>query len=467
MDSQSRRFTASLVWLLACSMLFACQRVEQSKIELTQNQWRDIEEHLLDERPEPDYGMGVEFGEEIELIGVDVDGEFARGEEIEMTWYWQALDDVDEDWQIFVHFDSEEEPFRQNLDHYPLGEKVDDIFRTYHWEEGHIIADTQRFTVRDDYPSGEAVFYVGLFRGEQRSPVSNDGDATADHRAIGPTVEFPDQSDDAPPTPSPSDQPTQTIPQLDEDQAEESELDGRLQDSFWRHVPPIRLEGLAPDADKNTVVQAVYTEDTLLVGARVHDDDIRATIDEPGPDLSSEEVFQVVVAPGGEDDAYVEVQVNPLGTVYGLVFDGPPADGEQDRHLNPERGEPWNPDGLRAEVAVRGAVGNSEKLDEQWSAAVEIPLTELPGVDATPQPRDEWKANFYRVDRPDGDTRHDYGWATAVGGDLHRVDQFGTLKFGDTIKEVPALQRAQTEGTPQLPEGLRERIRERAAAVQQ
>ncbi len=212
MGTLNHRVATVVVSLLALSLVFACQRVEQSKIELTQNQWTEIQNFLLDERPDPEFEIGVEFGDEIELIGADIDGDFEPGEVVEITWYWQALADVDDDWQIFVHFDSEEARFRQNLDHYPLGEQMSDIFRTYHWEEGHIIADIQRFTLRDDYPAGNALFYVGLFRGEERSPVSNDGEATGDDRAIGPTVQIAGEPPEATDSPAPSESPTPTEP---------------------------------------------------------------------------------------------------------------------------------------------------------------------------------------------------------------------------------------------------------------
>ena len=193
MISTDHRLGAALIWTLALAMLFGCQRVEDSRIELTDSQRDQIEAHLLDQSPDPDERLEVEFGNEIELVGVDIDGEFVHGEEVELIWYWRALEDIDDDWQIFVHFDSDQNRYRQNLDHYPLAAEMDDVYRTYHWEEGQVIADAHPFVVSGDYPQGEATFYVGLFRGDQRSPVTNDGPATEGNRAIGPTVEIADR----------------------------------------------------------------------------------------------------------------------------------------------------------------------------------------------------------------------------------------------------------------------------------
>ncbi len=176
--------------LLVAILAAGCQSPEQPRIELTESQKEQLQPFLLDDTPQPDHQINVEYENQIRLLGVDVDGDVDRGEQVEMTWYWKALEDINADWQIFVHFDSEESQFRQNLDHFPVGEELNDSFRTYHWEEGEIIADVHRFSVNDEYPEGEAVFYVGLFRGETRAEVTSDGPTTDDDRAIGPRVDI-------------------------------------------------------------------------------------------------------------------------------------------------------------------------------------------------------------------------------------------------------------------------------------
>lgn len=182
--------TAACVWLLILTMIAGCQRLEDSRIELTGSQQQQLEPYILEETPDVDERIGVEFDGAVELIGVDVEGDVAPGEDVEMTWYWRALEDIDEDWQIFVHFDSEAERFRQNLDHYPLEDQMNRRFRLYHFEEGDLVADTHTFRVREDYPAGEATFYVGLFQGDQRAEVTGEGPATDAHRAIGPAVQI-------------------------------------------------------------------------------------------------------------------------------------------------------------------------------------------------------------------------------------------------------------------------------------
>lgn len=188
-QSTCPRVVSACVWLMALCVVVGCQRVEDDRIELTTNQKQQLQSHLIDQAPEPDHEIGAQFNDNIELLGVDIDGRFEPGEPIELTWYWRADADVSTDWQIFVHFDTTADGgLRQNLDHYPLGDQFDNSYRTYHWEEGDLIADTQQFILEEGYPAGEATFYVGLFLGDRRAEITNDVDSE-NRRVIGPTVE--------------------------------------------------------------------------------------------------------------------------------------------------------------------------------------------------------------------------------------------------------------------------------------
>ena len=180
-----------VVLLLTLLFLFAlgCQQIDPPRTELTQNQWRQVQNHLLEEAPEPQHPMGVIFDGNLMLLGFDLDGELRPGGSATVTWYWQALEDIHKDWKIFVHLDSDVERLRQNLDRYPLAQSMNEIYRTYHLREGHILADRQTFVLREDFPPGDATFFVGLFRGEPRAPATG-GRTTEDHRGIGPTVEI-------------------------------------------------------------------------------------------------------------------------------------------------------------------------------------------------------------------------------------------------------------------------------------
>jgi hypothetical protein len=198
---------------MACGLLAtSCQEVEQPSTVLTQEQWNKVKQHILEDKPETDFGGGAIFGDKIKLVGFDVDahqdasGEpyLVPGETTTFTWYWKVLDDVDENWKIFVHFDSDNSNVdpakrRQNLDHAPL----DGLYPTSRWKKGKIIEDVQEVTIRSDYPTGTSTPYIGFYKGKKRLPITNKQEdkirATEDNRFIGASIEIknPDGSEGA------------------------------------------------------------------------------------------------------------------------------------------------------------------------------------------------------------------------------------------------------------------------------
>lgn len=445
----------TLVSLLIVSMALACQRPESPTIELTDGQKEQIEPYLLDEIPDPEHQLGVEFDEQVELVGVDIDGRVAPGADVEMTWYWRALEDVDEDWQIFVHFDSEDVRFRQNLDHFPLGRQLDENFRLYHWEEGDIVADVQRFTVREDYPEGEAIFYVGLFQGEQRAEVSNDGPATDHNRAIGPSFDIGSE----PRLPlredlmEAADSPVYEVSRLDEEEhLPDAELDGRFEASFWGSIPPMHLESFGgPGAQRSSILQLAYTEDALLIGGRFADDAIYAGHDEASAQLWADDAFQVLIAPDDADGAYVELLFNVSGQLYTAAFDEPPGEDERPsvadgsiRRTDPNRSQQWAPENVDVSIYVDGEPDAIDSNDEGWSFLLEVPFEDFPfDVDA-PREGDSWRAGMFRFDFVNDSLHSTYGWVPSTRIDHHRVDQFGTLEFTGELETGPQVRRIQS-----------------------
>lgn len=461
MRIDTSRVIALSIWLLAISLIIACQRPEDRQIALTQAQWQTVQEHLLDEAPQPEHPIGVEFADQIELIGVDIDGTFAPGEEIELVWYWRALADVERDWKIFVHLDSEEHRFRQNLDHFPLESTMNEAYRTYHLQEGHILADAQSFTLRDDYPTGEALFHVGLFHGERRASISNDGPTSGADRAQGPTVQIVESADEADhqstPQPRHAPEPSHGIPYLSSQEVEDLTLDGKLHESMWHHIPSLRLAPVDDDATSHAAAHPVYTDDHLIIGARIVDNNIWATIDEDGADLLDEEAFVAVIARQA-DGPFVEIQVNPLGTVSGFAYDEPGAERE-----------PWNPDGLDVGVFVDGRINDQDEPDRYWSMELRIPLAHIPLAGEAPEEGEQWKVNLYRIDRPDDERRHLYAWSAVDGDDLHLLDRFGTWTFGAGMQQAPTpfdLQNLSDDDMRELHQALQDQIREHTESRQ-
>jgi hypothetical protein len=131
---------------------------------------------LLDAEPEPDYPLGANYDDRIELVGYDLrlpgDGSVGAGQPFEITWYWRVIGKAPAGYQVFVHIDGF--GLRLNGDHVPVGGR----YPTKLWDDGDLIADTQELTVPANYPVGDYAIYAGLFSGDTRLELksgANDG----------------------------------------------------------------------------------------------------------------------------------------------------------------------------------------------------------------------------------------------------------------------------------------------------
>merc|ERR1711974_65520 len=85
----TRLETRLVIALLMCGLgAAACQEVEQPTTVLTQEQWNEVKSNILSKAPEPQYKVGAQFDDKIELIGFDVTEPIAAGKPATFTWYW-------------------------------------------------------------------------------------------------------------------------------------------------------------------------------------------------------------------------------------------------------------------------------------------------------------------------------------------------------------------------------------------
>jgi hypothetical protein len=204
-------------------------------------------------------------------------------------------------------------------------------------------------------------------------------------------------------------------------------IDGRLDEPFWREIPAFSLAPLGRGRQRTTV-RVAATDDGILLGAWMEDEKIWATLSERDESLWTEEVLEIFFAPRGPGSPYVELQVNPLGTIFDARFESPPG-SSGDRRADIERARTWDLDGLEVAVHVEGSLNDGANPDEFWSVEMWIPFAGLELEGAPPQAGDRWRVNLYRFDRPDQETTHAYAWSTGPRGDFHRVQEFGVWTF--------------------------------------
>ena len=186
-------------------------------------------------------------------------------------------------------------------------------------------------------------------------------------------------------------------------------------DEFWSRVGPLALRRAEDSAvpEQATAVRLAHDESALFLRFDCDDRDIWAThVDRDAP-LWEEEVVEVFIAPGESDpDAYVEIEVSPLGTVFDARVSNP--DGRRDTMTVDAS---WHASGLGVVV--------SRPKTAAWRVDVVVPWS---GLCIGPPPR-VWRANFFRIERPRDAVPEFSCWSpTRVSPpDFHKPACFGRL----------------------------------------
>ncbi len=192
----------------------------------------------------------------------------------------------------------------------------------------------------------------------------------------------------------------------------------------WDGVPARSLvlsDGSGPP-EQATSVGLCWDEEALHVRFDCEDRHAWGTFTKRDEPLWQEEVVEVFLAPGEADPVrYAEFEVSPAGVVF-------------DARIH-------NPTGLRqdmtADVAwscpgLRWAAGRGDARQDWW-AEISIPWAglDLDGRNNLPK---LWRANFYRVERPDrGEPAGaEYSaWSPTLvrPADFHKPARFGLLEL--------------------------------------
>lgn len=168
-----------------------------------------------------------------------------------------------------------------------------------------------------------------------------------------------------------------------------------------------------------TTVAVWYDGEHLSVLFSAADDHVVATHLRHDAPLYEEDAVEVFLAPERLSD-YYEFEVNPRGATFDARIHSP--DGVR-ATMQVDRG--WDCGGLFA--AVRKIIEPSGELT--IDTLLRLPFASL-GRSA-PAAGEEWRANFFRIDRhPGGDQFSAWQPTLRVPADFHVTGVFGVLRFG-------------------------------------
>ncbi len=131
------------------------------------------------EIPKMEHELGWTVGEEVILLGYDMDDAVRAGETLKVTLYWQCMREMGQSYTVFAHLLGKDNAILGQSDSIPLQGEAP----TTSWIEGEVITDQYEIVVDAQAPAGEYVMEVGMYDANtmERVPVYNpEGEAQGD-----------------------------------------------------------------------------------------------------------------------------------------------------------------------------------------------------------------------------------------------------------------------------------------------
>ena len=199
-------------------------------------------------------------------------------------------------------------------------------------------------------------------------------------------------------------------------------VDGILEESAWAKAPllgPLVNNRDGSASPLKSECRVLYDDAFIYFATRFQDDNIWSTMKKRDEHLWTEEVMEVFLRADLNQKSYIELEVNPLGTMIDIFL----LDIRKPLHY-----ESWNSEKLQWAVHVDGSV-DGQPGDKEWTCEIALPLEDVvPAPNTPPKPGDRWLMNMYRVEKlPE---RASLAWSP-TGKDFHRPEEFGEIVFTD------------------------------------
>lgn len=116
-----------------------------------------------------EHPLSANLGDQVRLLGYNLESGFRPGDRIHLTLFWQALQAMDRGYTVFIHLVDEQGRFWGQKDNPP----VDGFYPTTVWEVGEIVRDQYDLPISPDAPPGPYQIEVGMYLAEtgERLPV--------------------------------------------------------------------------------------------------------------------------------------------------------------------------------------------------------------------------------------------------------------------------------------------------------
>jgi len=180
--------------------------------------------------------------------------------------------------------------------------------------------------------------------------------------------------------------------------AEPVVVDGALSDPIWSRLEPVGDFRLADGSGKPqlpTELKLCWDDSNLYLGFTAIDTDIWGTMRQRDDSIYEEEVVEAFICSGGDITHYYEFEFSPHNVVFDAAIQCPES-GDR-RFLRADLN--WTCEGLQSAVTVAGTLDDHTDVDDRWTVEVALPFSQIGRGGKPPVDGEEWRANFYRIDR--------------------------------------------------------------------
>ncbi len=207
------------------------------------------------------------------------------------------------------------------------------------------------------------------------------------------------------------------------------EIDGQLNERAWADTQAVGALVNNRDGSPtklSTEAKILYDQNFIYFAFRSDDTNIWSTMKKRDEHLWLEEVVEVFLQADPSVPNYIELEVNPLGTMLDIYL----INARKPLHY-----ESWNSEKLRWAVSVDGTVDGKEN-DRGWSVEIALPLEDIATAPHLPPlVGDRWRLNLYRVEKLPFSA--ELAWSPTLQDDFHVLPKLGEIVF--TNRMVPKL----------------------------
>ncbi len=203
-------------------------------------------------------------------------------------------------------------------------------------------------------------------------------------------------------------------------------IDGVLNEPVWSRIEPVGQfrrvlgDGLPALA---TELKLCWDDRFLYFGWTAIDTNIWGTYRQHDDPVYNEEVVESFICSSGDLTRYFEFNWSP----HNVIFDAKIQIPENGDRTYMKADVEWVCEGMQSAVTVFGKIDDPSVVDEKWIVESAIPFAQIGRKQRAPVDGEEWRANFYRIDR-EGEGEYSC-WSPALCPSFHTPMRFGRLVF--------------------------------------